>query len=139
MILYYKLSTLFVFKISTAMIIFINFYSKFVFRKISIKSFVLIQCWVSIISPSSVTCNVLMISCLSQVTTSGSNPNFFFYSKNFFDDFLQLLSFLSTKPFRSNLLHGWNSVLGINSCLYFFFWITFIKNQCPISNIWLYF
>ena len=127
---YYKLSTLFVFKISTFMIIFINFYSKFVFRKVSIKSFFLIQCWVSMISPSNATCNALMIPCSSQVTTSRSNHNFFLNSKNFLDDFLQLLIFLSTKSFRTNLLYGWNSVLGINSCLYFCFSGSHLSKIC---------
>ena len=51
MSLCHKLPTLFVFKISNFMIIFINFYSKFVFRKVSIKSFVfntvLSRCYLS--------------------------------------------------------------------------------------------
>ena len=62
-----------------------------------------------------------MISCSSQVTKLGSNPNFFLNSKNLFDDFLQLLIFFSTKPFRTNTLHGWYFTLGVNSCLYFCF------------------
>ena len=77
--------------------------------------------WVSIVSPSKTTCNALMISCSSLVTTSGSNPNVFLNSKNFFDDFLELLIFLSTKSFGTNTLHRWCSALGVNSCLYFCF------------------
>ena len=73
------------------------------------------------ISPSNATCNALMISYLSQVTTSGSNSNFFLIFKKFFGDFLQLLIFLLTKSFRTNLVNSRNSVLGINSYLHFCF------------------
>ena len=90
----------------------------------------LIQCWVSIISPSNATCNALMISCSSQVTTSGSNPNFSLNSKNYLYDFLQLLIFLPTKSFRTNTLHRWYSVLGVNSCLYFCFSRSHLSKIC---------
>ena len=71
-----------------------------------------------------------MISCSSQVTTSGSNPIFCWNSKNFFDYFLQLLIFLSTKSFRTNTLHPWYAALGVNSCLYFCF------SDSHLSKIW---
>ena len=73
---------------------------------------------------------MLMISSSSQVTTTGSNPNFFLNSKIFLDDFLQLLIFLLTKSLCTNLLHGWNSVLGINSCLYFCFSGSHLSKIC---------
>ena len=116
------------------MIIFNNFYSKFVFKKVSISLLFLIQYWVWIISPSSPTCNVLIIFCLSQVILWGSIPNFSLKFKNFSNAFLQLLIFLLTKSFYTNLLHGWNFVLGINlyQYLYFCIWITFIKNVWAI-------
>ena len=112
------------------MVIFISLYSKFVFRKISINSFIFNTIWVSIISPSYATFNDLMITCSSQVTKLGSNPYFFLNFKDLFDDFLQLLIFFPTKSFRTNTLYCWKFVLGINSCLYFCFFGSHLSKIC---------
>ena len=103
------------------MVTFINFDSNFVFRKVIVNFVVFntIQYWVRIIFPSNAIFNVLMISWSSQVNLSGSYPNIFLNSKSFFDVTPRLLIFLSTKLLCTNTLHCWNSVSGVNCCLYF--------------------
>ena len=59
-----------------------------------------------------------------------SSPNFFLNFKNLFDDFLQLLIFLSTKSFRKNTLHRWYFALGVNSCLYYCFFRSHLSKVC---------
>ena len=105
------------FKICVCITIFINFYSKFAFKKVKIKYFSLTQYWVYIISPSNATCNALIISCLV-LYSFGSNHNFSWNSQNCFDASLRPLIFLSAKSFLRNVSHGRNFVLGINSYLY---------------------
>ena len=71
-----------------------------------------------------------MTSYSSQVTTLGSNPNFFLNSKNLFNDFLQLLIFLSTELFRTNTLHRWYSALDFNYCLHICFCESHLSKLC---------
>ena len=96
-----------------------------------------IQYWVCIISPSNSTCNMLLISYSSKLCLQGLILTFLWILKIvsmlLYDFFFQLNHFVQIL-YMVGILH---QVLII---VYFFvFWITFIKNHCPIFVIWFYF
>ena len=139
MIFYQFSSFFFTFRISVYMIIFINFYSKFVFRKLAFKSFALntILSMHNFAFKCNFQCAYNIISFSSKLILWRSNPKFSLNSKNCFDATPWLLIFLSVKSFRTYLLHVWNFVLGISLYLYFcfIFLITFVKYYCQIFVI----
>ena len=124
-----KWSTLFIFRISVFMIIFINFYSKFVLRKVSIKSFL----FNTVLNMNSLTfkcklqctCNILFVTSNFVRVYANFSLNF----RNSSDAVLQLLIFLSTKSFCTNILDQ-NFALGISYCLSS--WV-FLDHACQKS------